>query len=111
MSKDDKVTVAQVLFPVSLIGFVLFLFLAFQTSQLLNERESLHQARAQQDKPLEDAQKVGAQLNALAVGTLKLSQAGNKDAQGIIDRMKQLGITVTPPSTTGTTPEVPANTP
>jgi hypothetical protein len=93
-SKESKVTAGQLIFPVSLIAFVVFIMLAFQTSQLLRERDALHAAKTQQDKPLVDSQKVQAQLDALALGTKKLADQGNKDAQAIIDRMKQAGITV-----------------
>ena len=93
-SKDGKITAGQVLLPVSLLGFVLFIMLAFQASQILRERDALHEAKTQQDKPVEESQKVQAQLDALAVGTKKLADQGDKNAQTIIDRMKQIGITV-----------------
>ncbi len=93
-TKETKITAGQLIFPVSLISFVVFIMLAFQTSQLLRERDALHFAKAQQDKPLEESQKVQAQVNALAVGTKKLADQGNKGAAAIIDRMKQAGVTV-----------------
>lgn len=94
-SKDNfKITAGQLIFPVSLIAFVVFIMLAFQTSQLLRERDALHAAKAQQDKPVEESQKVQTQLDALAVGTKKLADQGNKSAETIIERMKQAGITV-----------------
>ena len=93
-SRFEKITAGQLLFPLSLVAFVLFLLLAFQTTQIVRDREALHQARLQQDKPLEEANKVQAQLEALALGTKKLAEKGDKDAQAIIDRMKQIGITV-----------------
>jgi|GEM_PF-1208022 hypothetical protein len=91
---NGKVTIGQVLFPVSLVAFVLFIMLAFQMTQIMRDREAMHQAKAQQDKPIEDAQKVQTQLSALALGTKKLADKGDKDAKGIIDRMSKLGITV-----------------
>jgi hypothetical protein len=91
---NGKITLNQILLPVSLVAFVVFIMVAFQFTQILQDRGTMQQAKTQQQKPLEDAQRVDAQLNALAVGTLKLSEKGDKDAKAIIDRMKKLGITV-----------------
>lgn len=93
-SKDCKLTPACLLLPVGMLAFVLFIMLAFQVSQIMRDRDSLNQVKQQQEKPLEDVQKLRAQLDAVAVGTLKLSQNGNKDAKAIIDRMKRMGIVV-----------------
>lgn len=95
--KEFKITAGQLIFPVSLTAFVVFIMLAFQTSQLLRERDLLLTARSQQDKPLEEAQKVQVQLDALAVGTKKLATDGNKNAQLIVDKLKQLGVTIGAP--------------
>jgi len=120
-SKDGKITIAQILFPVSLIAFILFIMLAFQSSQILRERDALHDARVNQEKTLEQAQKVQAQLDALAIGTKKLADQGNKNAKVIVDRMKRLGITIgsSQPAAKGTdaampdtpAPATPPNTP
>jgi hypothetical protein len=117
-AKDGKITVAQVLVPLSLVAFILFIMLAFQTSQILRDRDVLHQQKSRQDKPMEDTQKVQAQLDALAVGTKKLAEGGNKSAQAIIARMKQMGITVnetkggaTPAPAASTTPPAEAPEP
>jgi hypothetical protein len=103
MSKNGNLTAAQVLFPIGLLSLVIFLATAFQTTQVFQARAVLHQAKASQEKPIEDARRLQAQLDALAVGTLKLAQKGDKNAQGIIDQLKKLGITVAAPKaeTTG----------
>jgi hypothetical protein len=113
---NGKVTAAQILLPVSLVAFVVFLFLAFQFTQVMRDRDAMHQALAQQDKPMEDVQKLQAQLNSLAIGTQKLADNGDKDAKAIIDRMNKLGISVnmppagTPDASSGASP-VPPPTP
>jgi hypothetical protein len=91
---NGKVSTTQILFPVVLLSFVLFIMLFFQTTQIMLARQDLVQAQNQQSKPLEDAQKVQAQLNALATGTAKLADNGDKGAAAIIARMKKLGLTV-----------------
>jgi len=94
---NGKVTVAQILLPVSLVAFVLFLLLAFEFTQVMRDRSAMRQAMAQQDKPVEEVQRVQTQLNALAIGTQKLADNGDSNAKGIIERMNKLGITVKMP--------------
>jgi len=115
---NGKITIAQLLLPVSLVAFVLALMLAFQFTQILLERDAIKQAMTQQDKPLDDAKKVGTQLNALAMGTKKLADKGDKSAKAIIDRMKKMGISVgepppaSPPSAAqGRNPPMPSENP
>jgi hypothetical protein len=91
-SNEAEVTVGQILFPLSLIGFVVMVSLAFQTSLIMRDRDALHDALTQQSKQLEDANKVQAQFSALALGTRKLAQGGDKDASALVDRMKKAGI-------------------
>lgn len=93
-SRDSRISTAQILFPLSLVSFVLFLTLAYQTTQVMRDRAVLHDAKQQQDAVLENANKVQAQLEALATGTAKLAQDGNKNAQAIVAQLKQAGITI-----------------
>ncbi len=92
---SDKITPTHILLPVSMLSFVMALFLGFQTTLLVSDRTSLHAAHQQQEKPLEEVAKIKTQVNALAIGTLKLSEQGNKDAQTIIAALKKNGIDVT----------------
>src|ERR1700722_15648666 len=97
-SKDAKLTLSQILLPLALVSFTLFLLLAFQTMQSLRDRDTLHQAKTQQDKPFEEVQKLQSQLSALALGTKKLADGGDKGAEGIIAQLKQAGIVVGEPT-------------
>jgi hypothetical protein len=101
INSNGKVTTTNILSVMGILAFVVFLSTTYQTSQILRDREGLRQALTQQDQPLQSLARVQTQLDALAVGTLKLSQKGDKNAQAIIDRMKQLGITVHPPAQGG----------
>lgn len=89
-----KITSIQALFPVALLSFVMTLFLGFQTSMMVSDRAVLQDTVKQQQQPLEQAEKVRGQANALAVGTLRLAKEGNKDAQMIIEQLKKAGIEV-----------------
>ncbi|MDX2027467.1 MAG: hypothetical protein SFW62_02395 [Alphaproteobacteria bacterium] len=101
---NSGLTVARILYPIALLALILFVAMAFQLGQVLRDRTALHEARAQQDQPFEDTQKVRTQLDALAVGTLKLAQAGNKNAKTIINQLKEMGITVRLPEAAANAP-------
>ncbi|MDR3423698.1 MAG: hypothetical protein P4M13_01280 [Alphaproteobacteria bacterium] len=90
----EKITSTQMLLPLFLLSFVVVAFLGFQTSALVGDRTALGEAYTQQEKPLEEVGKVKTQVNALAVGTLKLSQQGDKNAETIIEQLKKAGIDV-----------------
>lgn len=94
MNSEKKVTVGQLLVPVSLLSFIIMILFAFQTTQILRDRDALHETKGQQEKPIQDSQKLQAQLSALVLGTQKLSDQGDKNAKQVIDRLKELGITV-----------------
>lgn len=100
-SRSGGFSTAQVLLPLSIVALVVFLGTAFQTIQAFHDHSVLRDVKSQQDKPLEDARRLQAQLDSLAVGTLKLADQGDKNAQAIIDRLKKLGITVQAPKTEG----------
>jgi hypothetical protein len=95
-NSSDKVTVGQLLFPVCLIALIVFSMLAFQTTQIVRERHMLNQTLEQQAPAVEQAQKVDAQLNALAAGTAKLAEKGDKNAEVVVAGMKRVGITLGP---------------
>lgn len=89
---NGKISTAQILLPLSLVAFTLFLMLGFQTTQIVADRAALQKGLADQEKPLEETKKVQQQVTALAQGTMQLAQKGNKSAKAIIDRMKQAGL-------------------
>ena len=100
----EKSLLTHVLLPLS-TAFVLCLLLGFQATQVMRDRAALRQAMSQQDFPSLRARKVQAQVEALAMGTKRLSQSGDKNAQGIIDKLQQAGISVgTPPAAAAAKP-------
>ena len=94
VQNNTPVSTCQILVPVALISAVLFASLLFQTVQITRDRDALKTFITQQDKPLEESHKVQSQLTALALGTKKLADGGDKSAAAIISRMQQLGISV-----------------
>ena len=111
MANNNSVSANEIVLPVLIISIVLAVSLGFQTVQVMRDRDALHTFISQQDKPLEDARKLQAQLTALALGTKKLSDGGNKNAGAIIARMQQLGVTVGDNKATPTTATTPAAAP
>jgi alkyl hydroperoxide reductase subunit AhpF len=66
---------------------------SFLLSNDADRRESRRLQRAVgQQNALSAGQKLNAQFGGLVVGTQKLAQEGNKSAQTIVERLKQLGV-------------------
>ena len=65
-----------------------------QTSQLLAERQSLAQTEAQQNAPLQQAQKLRAAADSLAQKTQALAAGGNASAQAVVADLRRRGITI-----------------
>lgn len=96
-TSDMRLTTRHLLIPVSLMALTMFLVMSFQTMQILRDRDSLNMAKGQQEKAFEDSNRLQGQLNALLTGTKKLSDAGNKDAKGIVEKLKSMGIEINLP--------------
>ena len=100
---SDKIMPIQILLPVLLLSLAVLGSFAFQSVILVGDHRALSSAYAQQEKPLQDVEKLRNQVSALATGTLKLSQQGDKNAQVIIDQLKKAGVKVVdqPPAAPG----------
>lgn len=85
-------SLAQLFIPVVVVAMTLLAMLAFQFSQVLHERGALQEAMMRQEKPLEDSQKLQAQVRAIVAGTVKLADGGDKNAKPIVEKLKQLGV-------------------
>jgi hypothetical protein len=59
---------------------------------LIADRSTINSTYLQQEKPLEQVEKVNAQVNALVKRVMVLAKQGNKNAQGIIDELKKAGV-------------------
>jgi hypothetical protein len=94
MQDYETVPSNRVLIPVTLIGLVLFLTLAFQMVQVMRDRDTLRAVYEQQNQPLTNGRKLGSQLSNLAIGTKKLAEGGDKYATAIVTRLQQMGISI-----------------
>ena len=95
-SQSSDVRGHSISLPVLLGLLSLVLWFGFQTLQLKQERDNLKTLRANQDTLYANAQKMRAQLDALAAGTAHLAQQGNANAGQIVNALKAKGITINP---------------
>lgn len=76
----------------------------FQTIQLVSEHGNLNQVYANQENPLQSAQKIRTQMDVIASGTVKLAGQGNANAKVIIQALAARGITIDPNAKTSAPP-------
>lgn len=101
---SDKMTVSRLLVPLAVMAGTMFLLFAFQMTQIMRDRDALHQTIGRQEKPLEESEKLNAQFGGLVVGTQKLAMEGNKSAKPIVERLKQIGVIPPQESAPGASP-------
>lgn len=82
--------------PMLLLATSLVLWFAFQSYQLINERQQLASLRASQDAQVEAAGKLRASLDSVATATAQLADGGNVNARVIVEELRRRGITIKP---------------
>ena len=90
--------------PMLLLTLAVGVGLAFQTAQLLTERQQLAAAQATLDVQLQGATKLRAALDGLATATAKLATEGNANARVVVEELRKRGITINPPLAPATPP-------
>jgi hypothetical protein len=70
------------------------LFLAFQTVVQTRELSSLLTLHANQEQTVVNAQRMREQLDALAAGTRRLADGGNRNAQAMVEELARRGVTI-----------------
>ncbi len=95
---SDQTQKSVTILAVALLGFTLFQF-----TQIFVDRDNIHVMQEQVKKNIEQADKVLAdnqkmldQLNAIAIGTQRLADAGNANAKEIVVQLNRLGIKINP---------------
>lgn len=89
--------------PLLLGGLALLGWLAFQTQQLLGERQALQAAYTSQQQTVDNAGKLRGSLDALAADTQRMADGGNPNARLLVDELRKRGITIN----TANTPTAP----
>ncbi len=88
---------------ITVLAVALLGFTTFQFTQILVDRDTIRKVQEQTkanieqaDKVLAENQKMLDQLNAIAIGTQRLADAGNTNAKEIVVQLGRLGIKINP---------------
>jgi hypothetical protein len=82
--------------PVLLLSLAFSGWLGFQGWQLLNERQQLQQFAAGLEAPVNNANRLRASLDRLALATRQLASEGNPNARLLVDELQRRGVTINP---------------
>ena len=80
--------------PMLLGGVALLGMLAFQSAQLLMDREALQATHASQQQTVDNAGKLRTSLDTLAADTQRMADAGNANARVLVEELKKRGVTI-----------------
>ncbi len=89
--------------PLLLGGLALLGMLAFQTYQLLSDRQALQTARVSQQPAVDNAGKLRGSLDTLAADTQRLADGGNTSARLLVEELKKRGVTINPSAASAAT--------
>lgn len=95
---DARLSLRHLLVPVTLLSLTMFAMIAFQTLQIMRDRDALNISKGQQEQAFQESQRLQGQLNALLGGTQKLAVEGNKNARDIVEKLKSIGVQLAPPA-------------
>jgi hypothetical protein len=88
--------------PLLLLAVAIVTWFAFQTFQLINERQQQGLMHSAQDAQVEAAGKVRASLDTVAAATARLADGGNVNARILVAELRKRGITINPAAPTDT---------
>ena len=83
--------------PLLIIALTLLLQIAYRNSQLQREGDMLSNQWEQQSSPIDEANNLRNQLQAIAGATAVLADQGNENAILIREQLRTQGITIQPP--------------
>jgi len=82
--------------PLLIIGVAMAAWSGFQTYQLVQEHAALKALHTNQEALVQNAVKLRAQLDGIAGDTQRLANAGNANAQVIVNELRRRGVTINP---------------
>ena len=80
--------------PLLLTMVSVFIWFAFQTLQLVVERNNLAAVKANFESAMQESQKMQSQLQALVSKTIELANQGNPAAKSAVLELEKRGIPV-----------------
>jgi hypothetical protein len=86
-----------IFWPLLLLLTALLVWFSFQLTQILKERDNQIAVQNNQETQLQNAGKLRATADALALGTYRLASQGNPNAKFLMDYLAKRGITINPP--------------
>ncbi len=89
-------TTHSVFVPALLIALAVVAWLAFQTAQLVRERQQVELMSTSLQPQEQAATKLRASLDEVATATAKLAAAGNANARTVVEQLRSRGITINP---------------
>jgi hypothetical protein len=109
MSKETKscLCTGNLLVPVAIMAITLAMTFAYQTSQILSDRDRLMAMEQQLSEPFAQSKKLNDQFGGLVRGTNLLAQEGNETAKQLASRLIELGILTAPTETLKQQPKPP----
>ena len=80
--------------PLVLTIVALLVWFAFQSIQLVLERNNLTALRGNMEAPMQESQKMQGQLQALISKTAELANQGNASAKAVVNELEKRGIPI-----------------
>lgn len=80
--------------PLILAMVSVLIWFAFQTMQLLIERNNLAALKANFETAMQESQKMQSQLQSLVTKTVELGQQGNPAAKAAVEELEKRGIPI-----------------
>jgi hypothetical protein len=87
----------SIFWPLLLLLAALLVWFSFQLVQILRERDNQIAVQNSQEAQIQNANKLRATADALALGTYRLASQGNPNAKFLVDYLAKRGITINPP--------------
>ena len=100
MNEPNQKTYRSPFIPILLLALAIVCVLAFQSIQLVHEKENLANLRTAQDEPFAEAQRLRTQLDGIAGDTAALAQRGNENARRVVEELAKRGINIKPSGAT-----------
>ncbi len=83
---------------VLILSLAFFVMTAFQTFMLVAARGNLATVRANQEQPIQEANKIRQRAEALAGRIAQLADGGNANAKAIVENFRRQGVDIKPPA-------------
>jgi len=80
--------------PLILTIVSVLIWFAFQTVQLVLERNNLTALTANLETPMQESQKMQTQLQSLVTKTAELANQGNAGARAVVEELEKRGIPI-----------------